>query len=785
MPRLRVRGLVRALPDAAEGRPDAELLDRFHRDGDAAAFEAIVRRHGPRVLAAARHVLGRSPDADDVYQAAFLTLAREAARIRRRPALGGWLYTVAHRLALLARTDAARRARIEGRRPAPPAAEPPDVTVREAHDILHEELNRLPEALRLPLLLCYLDGMTRDEAARELGVGVEVLRGRLERGRDKLRSRLERRGVSLPAGLLAAAAGPASAAPAESLVRAAVAGATAGTAPAAVRTLTRLGTASMILAKVKSAAVVVAAAGLVCFAAVLGATEASDGRQPDRAKASVPAARPAAPVPPREPGGDEAPVISGRVVDEAGVAVAGARVQFVTGGWDYPTTPTDRGGAFRLVLAPHHDDPRTYPRVVLATDADGRRQGVARFTVVRDARDLTVTLRPARTATVRVRDAEQQPVAGARVVLTAERGHQFATGATADDGAAVVRYPADAEVKAVFAFKGGAGFDYVSTLKERDGRERVPLPADVALVLSGARTASVKVVDSADRPVAGLAAAPFYIDRPDRTEEANLSGSKAVQSVTDAAGVVTFDWLPADVGRGIGIYSASHEYSYFEPVRVSQKSPPVVGTMRLIRKARLSGRVLRADGTPAAGIFVEAQGVGTAYHFGNAYAATRADGSYQMTAYGEEVYAVGVRDDRWGVPCRPGVVVRENAAVGGLDFRLAEGTVVRGRLTAGAGKRPVAGEQVLLNEEAGEFPKELRVGPRADLVRDELHFTRSVTTDADGNYRFRVGPGAFTLYHPATSRSVPFAVEREREVVKDLHLPRADRGRLSGRADQQ
>jgi len=776
MPRPRVRGLVRALPDAADIRPDAELLDRFHHDGDADAFEAIVRRHGPRVLSAARHVLGHSPDADDVFQAAFLTLAREAARIRRRPALGGWLTSVAHRLALLARTDAARRARIEGRRPSPAAVEPPDLTVREAHDILHDELNRLPEALRLPLLLCYLDGMTRDDAARELGVGVEVLRGRLERGRDKLRSRLVRRGVSLPAGLLAAAVGPAAAAPAESLVRAAVAGVTAGTATAAVRTLIRLGTASMILAKVKSAAVVVAAVGLVCSAVLLGATEASDGGQPAPAKAPAPAAQPAAPAPPREPA-DESPVVSGRVVDEAGGAVAGAKVQFVMGGWDYPTTHTDRGGAFRLVLLPESDDPRTYPRVVLATDADGRRQGVARFTVVRDARDLTITLRPARTATVRVRDAAKQPVAGAQVVLVAER-HQMATATTAGDGAAVLRYPADVEVNVVCAFKGGAGFDYVSTLKERGGKERAPLPADVALVLAGARTARVTAVDSAGRPVAGLAVTPFTIDRPDRTEDANLSGCKAVQAVTDAAGMVTFDWLPADVGRGILFLTASREYSQFGSVRVTQNSPVVGGTLRMIRKARLAGRVLRPDGTPAAGVFVEAQGFATADYFGRAYAAaTRADGSYHMTVDGEHVYVVGVVHDRWAAACRPGVVAREGAAVGGLDFRLAEGTVLRGRLTAGAGKQPAAGESLLLREQAGEFPEALRVGPRRDLGRDELYFSRVATTDADGTYRFRVGPGSYTLYHPGTHRTVAFTVEREREVVKDLHLPRADPGR--------
>jgi hypothetical protein len=540
----------------------------------------------------------------------------------------------------------------------------------------------------------------------------------------------------------------------------------------------------MILAKVKSAAVVVAAVGLVGFAVVLGATEASVGGPTARAEAPKADARPAAPAPPREPAGDEPPVISGRVVDEAGGAVAGAKVQFVAEGWDYPPTLTDRGGAFRLVLSPDQDDPRTYPRIVIAADPDGRRQGVARFTVVRGARDLAITLRPARTATVRVRDAAQQPVAGARVVLVAERLHQLVTGTTAGDGAAVLRYPADVEVRFVFAFKGGAGFDYVSTLKERGGKERVPLPADVALELSGARTASVTAVDSADRPVAGLAVTPFIINRPDRTEDANLSGSQAVQAVTDAGGMVTFDWLPADVGRRI-IFLApfSREYSQVGSVRVTQNSPVVGGTLRMIRQARLAGRVLRPDGTPAAGVFVEAQGFATANYSGRAYAAaTRADGSYYMTVCGELVYVVGVVDDRWAAACRPGVVAREGAAVGGLNFRLAEGTVLRGRLTAGAGKRPAAGEVLLLREQAGEFPEALRVGPRRDRARDELYFSRTATTDADGTYRFRVGPGAYTLYHPDTNWSVEATVDREREVVRDLHLPRPPQERPTGAA---
>jgi RNA polymerase sigma factor (sigma-70 family) len=753
------------------------LLDRFHRGGDADAFEAIVRRHGPRVLSAARHVLGHSPDADDVFQAAFLALAREAGRIRRRPALGGWLYSVAHRLALLARAAAARRARIESRRAAPVAVEPPDPAVREAGDILHEELNRLPEALRLPLLLCYLDGMTRDEAARELGVGVDVLRGRLERGRGRLRSGLVRRGISLPAGLLAAAVGPTAAAPSESLVRAALAGATAGTAPAAVRTLIHLRTASMILARTKLAAVVVATVGLMSFAVALGVAGTSGGGPTAQAEGAEPVARPADPVTPRQPIGDEPPMITGRVVDEAGGPVAGAQVWFAGFGKDNPTAATDRGGAFRLVL-PGEESSRPFRRTVIAADPDGRRQGVAYFSVVRDARNLRVTLRPARATTVRVRDAAKQPVAGARVVLMSAELTQLATGATAGDGTAVVRYPAEVEAGFVFALKGGVGFDYATTLKEKQGRERLPLPADVSLVLSGARTVRVKAVDGADRPVAGLTVYPWYFERPDRAEHANVAGCGAVQAVTDAGGVATFDWIPADVGPGVTFLSRSREYSYFEPLLLKADSPAEGGTLRMIRMARLSGRVLGPDGTPAAGVAVEASGVGSAFHHGRGHVTTRADGTYEMTVNGEEAYAVAVVDDRLAAATRPCVVARENATVGGLDFRLAEGTVLRGRMTVGAERRPVAGEYLILQEQAGTFPEELR--KKGDRVYHEVLFTRSATTDADGNYRFRVGPGVYTLLHSATLKSVKLTIDREREVVSDIHLPRPDLGRLTG-----
>ena len=196
---------------AADGYPaaDTDLLRRFLRDRDPAAFEALVRRHGPAVLSACRKVLTDPADVEDAFQAAFLVLLRDAKGIRRETAVGSWLYGVAHRVALRVRSARRRRDTVESRvKPRPPASLP-DLSWAEACGVLHEELDRLPERYRLPMMLCYLEGLSRDEAAVQLGVTLNVVRNRLERGREKLRGRLNRRGVALSAGLLATTAGSA------------------------------------------------------------------------------------------------------------------------------------------------------------------------------------------------------------------------------------------------------------------------------------------------------------------------------------------------------------------------------------------------------------------------------------------------------------------------------------------------------------------------------------------------------------------------------------------------
>ncbi len=184
---------------------DRQLLERFASQRDEAAFSALLRRHGAMVFRVSRRVLGNWHDAEDVFQAAFLLLAQKAASARWQESVANWLYEAAYHLALKAKTAAVRRSVYE-RRIGSKAQEDPlaDLTGRELQAVLDQELARLPEKYRAPLVLCYLEGNTRDEAAQRLRLPVSTLRLRLEQGRNLLRSRLARRGLVLSTALSAA-----------------------------------------------------------------------------------------------------------------------------------------------------------------------------------------------------------------------------------------------------------------------------------------------------------------------------------------------------------------------------------------------------------------------------------------------------------------------------------------------------------------------------------------------------------------------------------------------------
>jgi RNA polymerase sigma factor (sigma-70 family) len=191
---------------SSTGLSDTQLLAGFAARRDEAAFAALVAQHGPMVLAVCRGILRNPHDAEDAFQATFLVLARKAGSAWAEGQLGGWLHKVAYRIAIRARADATRRQALERRAAAEAAVEYTcDPLEDELRPALHEEVARLPAKLRLPVVLCYLEGLTHAQAAVALRCGEATVRRRLAKARERLRLRVARRGFEPSAAALGGA----------------------------------------------------------------------------------------------------------------------------------------------------------------------------------------------------------------------------------------------------------------------------------------------------------------------------------------------------------------------------------------------------------------------------------------------------------------------------------------------------------------------------------------------------------------------------------------------------
>ncbi len=184
---------------------DRQLLEAFAAGERVASFGRLVERHGPMVYGVCKRVLRNAADADDAFQATFLVLAKQARSRGWHDSVANYLYGVAYRTAVRARGRAARRKHHEDRVPPRPAAPGDDrISLDELRAAVDEELTRLPEKFRLPVLLCSLHDRTVEEAATTLNLPATTVKGRLQQGRELLRERLASRGFTLGAGVLAA-----------------------------------------------------------------------------------------------------------------------------------------------------------------------------------------------------------------------------------------------------------------------------------------------------------------------------------------------------------------------------------------------------------------------------------------------------------------------------------------------------------------------------------------------------------------------------------------------------
>ena len=313
----------------AVGHTDGQLLARYTGSKDGPAFAALVARHGPMVAATCRAILQREHDVEDAFQATFLVLARKAGSIRAGDVLGGWLHRVAYRVAVQANIELKRRRRRES------DVSPMDIpaTVHSVPDlellaIVHEEIDRLPERQRLPVVLCDLQGLTYEHAASQIHATVPALRCRLSKARERLRARLTRRGVTASAlAAVMASTTEASAAVAASWAEAAVAAATAGASSAAAAALAQTIVRRILTTKLKIVASAAVATAAIASAGVVLGTAQPDDRKLEMTPATSQSSAAIDAPPVREKTHNALIEVHGRVVDPDGRPVAGANVR--------------------------------------------------------------------------------------------------------------------------------------------------------------------------------------------------------------------------------------------------------------------------------------------------------------------------------------------------------------------------------------------------------------------------------------------------------------------------
>ncbi len=407
---------------------DRELLQRFTADGNQAAFAALVCRHSAMVFGVCKRLLPTEQDAEDACQAVFLVLADKASSNRWQSSVANWLYTTARKVAHNARLASSRRARREGAAAVHEWVPPADtMTSQELVAALDEELDRLPPRYREPLVLCYLEGLTRDEAAARLNVPVATLKSQLERGRKKLADALTARGYTLGVALLATAATSVAGASPPRLGELILA-ATGGGATAPVAALAKGVAVNGLFAHTKMAVF-----ALLALAA-LGAAYAAWPPEKPAAPSAEERKTVAQPAKPKD--GDPASVFTyaGRVLDPRGRPLAGARVHIC--GLNRGTIEfvekarSDAGGKFRFQVrrADFHGradrEPGRY--VWIGACAVGCGPAVRMAGQPKDRENLTLWLAAEQLVTARVVDLQGKPIAGVRLGASLKYARQRA-----------------------------------------------------------------------------------------------------------------------------------------------------------------------------------------------------------------------------------------------------------------------------------------------------------------------------------------------------------------------
>jgi RNA polymerase sigma factor (sigma-70 family) len=697
------------------GRSDSQLLAAFLTRRDETAFAALVARHGPMVLGTCRAVLKNSDEAEDAFQATFLVLARKGGSVRGRDALGGWLHRVAYRAAVQAGRAAARRRKEERRAAEMRAAlSYRDESNDDLRALIHAEVERLPGSLRLPVVLCDLEGLSREQAAQELHWSEGTLRGRLARGRDRLRARLVRRGMTLSVGTLASAMSREATAAAvpQAWAAAAVRVASASLAGEAVS-----GTVAVLAGRVIHSLIpvrLIAAAGATL---ILGAVAwSSAGRfgpagNPPR-EANPPIAANLGPAPADGPKTlpEGTVTYQGRVLGPDGKAVEGARLRMGTAS-DPAGPPTVRArsgadGRFRFEVAKAEfgrptdvKDPWRYALVVVSADGFGPNWASHGGVPVREddpAGDgLTIQLVERGEPIVgRVLDLQGRPVAGATVRL--ER---------------------------LEATESGDLTPYLKAYKIGEMNSEILL----SKILFEPALAGLPTTVTAD------ASGRFRIEGVGRERglKMRISGPGIEETMIRA---LTRPGLDHKALTEVG-----PETSMMMPGIPSRNGPPLHGTKFdvLVGPGRSLSGVVREAGTgkPIAGVQVSGMGEGHSQYL---QAVTDAGGKYRLQGLPMAAkITLSFYPDKGEtyLPASQVVEARDAASLLTAEIELTRGITARGRVIDKATGKPVQGS-ILYQPLAGNTA--FRDTPAGEFIK---HVINGESIGEDGTFRVVVGPG--------------------------------------------
>ena len=449
--------------------------------------------------------------------------------------------------------------------------------------------------------------------------------------------------------------------------------------------------------------------------------------------------------------------IPGTVHDENGNPVAGATIETRLGNRKQMRTTSGDDGQFSLEM--RLEKPYGSPFVV--SSPDGTLQSLIAKIDYNDPKRLTrVILKPVKIVTVTVNDKDGALRSGATIRAIADLC-VVATGSTDEKGQATLRIPANAEVEWIYGYQDNHGFDYYENYAAFPSQERLALPDNVALTLDGSQTAKVRILDSDEKPVAGVVVVPWSIMMKGKLSYINLVGIEFPP--TNETGLAEFPWMPTSLEGRVSFLIRHPKYHC--PKLPLFETENVKAMAHVLRVVPIRGKVTFADGSPAAGVHLQGEGSGDTNMYFRDHTVTREDGSYEFDIYPDQSTIIAVTDKFYAAKRHTDMLLKEGQSREGVDFVVNDGTLIRGTITLGNDHDPAVGDTATLIQSSGG----------TDLVRWS-------TTDSRGNYRFRVGPGTFELRLPNQAAASPISVtvKDEDEIVFDGHAERKDRVNLTG-----